>query len=502
METLNFNIVIIGGGTAGVAAAYALSKCAEKYKVALIEKEQCIGGTAVNALVYDWIQGINPPYLMDICKVMGKQGTCKIRRVPQDRLVPFEKEEDIKYTWLARKFYHDVQEGYNVSSDDGHIFFDPVALSRKYVGDLKDRITIFTNCTLLHSISDNTISESKKKVQSVIVRTGEKEFALTADFFIDSSADGVLCRSVNNAMGTDYYVGLDRYAQYEEDLLLRDNQNFDTQRLQALIEPSMFFAVYKKGTCNSVQNGAKGEGVCKDGYPFPFVGCNNLLICNPMKGLGIDGQTAFASLEKMEQLKIDLIKRIPAYWYEMNNCSTWAANYELPNPVKSALIPGVRETYRIACEYMLSQKDLTINVFDAMETGKGSDFIAVGSHGIDLHNNVGIVGNVSDFNDNKLQPYGIPYGCILPKKLSNVWIACRAFGASHLAFSSARINKVMAQIGWAAGNAARLCLDMSLPSTSLNAEQIITLQGKDFTSFRKTLAIAHCAISNDTKVGK
>ena len=46
-------------------------------------------------------------------------------------------------------------------------------------------------------------------------------------------------------------------------------------------------------------------------------------------------------------------------------------------------------------------------------------------------------------------------------------IACRAYGASHIALAARRLNKDMAQLGWAAGFAVRECMEGNLDDVRL-----------------------------------
>lgn len=95
-----------------------------------------LGGTAVNGLVYDWIQGINPPYFEKLCYELGREKCCMIYKRSEKNgalvLEPCENEEDLKYTWLGRRFYKDAA-GAEVLNDEGHIFFEPWKLAEKVI---------------------------------------------------------------------------------------------------------------------------------------------------------------------------------------------------------------------------------------------------------------------------------------------------------------------------------------------------------------------------------
>jgi hypothetical protein len=124
---------------------------------------------------------------------------------------------------------------------------------------------------------------------------------------------------------------------------------------------------------------------------------------------------------------------------------------------------------------MLKQQDLAQKITG----GDLKCYIAFSTYEIDFH----VYGSISRqevraFNQNELQPSGIPYGCLIPKTLNNVLIACRAFGASHIALAARRVNKDMAQLGWAAGHATRIALETDL--TDVRKVDIGKLQGKGY----------------------
>lgn len=483
---MEYNVVIIGGGTAGVAAAYALAQLNGDYKIALVEKQEILGGTAVNGLVYDWIQGINPPYFEKICYELGKKDWCKIyKRSDKNSALVLEScvsTEDLKYTWLGRRFYEDAAEG-NFSNDEGHIFFEPWKLAEKYESDLISCGKI----DILKGFSFCSANSMDGNVKEIVVKKGQEVRHIIADFFIDCSADGVLCRYVNGEEGKDYYIGLDRRETYDEDVLIENDPSYDTYKMEALIAPSLFFEIVPESEgkdsslINTDREAADKEGVSAEGYAFKYVGSTSIRTCNPMGGLGISGE-AVLQYDDTEALRKAFIERVPAYW-ELVKDKSWAKGWA---PRRYAKMPGIRETYRIECEKMLTLSDLEQNVFERIKAGEGEDIIAVGSHPVDSHGTIGCSGNaLNEFNDKRLKPYGISYYSLVPKKLNNVWIACRAFGASHLALSSARINKVMAQLGWAAGNAARYCLEKQKATNKLELDDILCLRTEEYTAFDK-----------------
>lgn len=452
METIKVNVCIIGAGTAGIAAAYALTK---KYgnnkdnKVILVEKQSTLGGTATNAWVQTWIEGINPPYLEDL---MSRYTYSK---------------ETIKASTLPKKY----------NANFGFISkLDAAAMSKWYYEDLSTDINIYNGYNFLKV---ETISEGN--IQSVIIENiySHEKILIHADFFIDSSADGVLCR----AAGAYYYVGEDPYCRFQEDLMPKNNK-YDNRSLN---EPSLFYKISSNECSNECCNDScclnmvstvyedENKNIIKPDYIGPY-GYINELFCNPMTGLGYTGAEYVDYMEqentysKEEEPYKVCEKRFLEHWkfvkltlrqiFNKNkdeNEYYWGYIVKQRNwnyTGKYAPMLGVRESFRIKCEYMLRQSDLLKKI----NHEKLEDFVACGSHEVDLHQYGTIkFEDVKKFND-KIVPSGIPLRCMIPTGLKNTLIACRAYGASHIALSARRVNKDMAQLGWAAGHATVLCL--------------------------------------------
>jgi hypothetical protein len=117
----------------------------------------------------------------------------------------------------------------------------------------------------------------------------------------------------------------------------------------------------------------------------------------------------------------------------------------------------VREARRMIGEYVMSQKDI--------QTDRTKpDAIGMGSYNSDSHNVQRIV-NADGFVENEgdmqvpVQPYEIPYRVMLPQRAqaANLLVPV-AFSASHVAYSTLRMEPQYMIIGQAAGVAAALAL--------------------------------------------
>ena len=112
---------------------------------------------------------------------------------------------------------------------------------------------------------------------------------------------------------------------------------------------------------------------------------------------------------------------------------------------------GIRESYRIKCDKMLTQEDC--GKLASSSTIVNNHTIALSSWYADIHNDAGLQGSVTNSWLNE-----IPYESLIPSAFKNVLVASRCFGCSHIAQASFRLTKTMMSLGYAAGNALSQCV--------------------------------------------
>ena len=84
------------------------------------------------------------------------------------------------------------------------------------------------------------------------------------------------------------------------------------------------------------------------------------------------------------------------------------------------------------------------------------DEIVRGEWGIDVHTPDGIHRGIEICLE---KSYGIPYRCITPVDIDNLYVTGRAISATHRALSSSRINATCIGTGEAAGSAAKFAIE-------------------------------------------
>lgn len=116
---------------------------------------------------------------------------------------------------------------------------------------------------------------------------------------------------------------------------------------------------------------------------------------------------------------------------------------------------GIRETRHVVGDYVLTEEDVV----------SGRDFddtIARGGAPIDIHNPDkphGNFGSPDTVHRDVHASYGIPYRCITPKTMDNLFVVGRAISATHMAVGSTRYNAICMALGQAAGSASALVME-------------------------------------------
>jgi len=121
---------------------------------------------------------------------------------------------------------------------------------------------------------------------------------------------------------------------------------------------------------------------------------------------------------------------------------------------ETAMQPGIRESRRIVGDYTLTDQDVI----------SGQDFadeIARCGWGIDIHVPDRIHGETPMPHFCLTKSFGIPYRCILPQGIRNLYIAGRPISATHEAFAASRINGTCIALGEAIGVAAGMFMKTS-----------------------------------------
>ena len=168
MQTLSYDVVVVGGGSAGVASAIAASRCG--CKTLLIERNAYLGGQATNAWVSAFCGFFTKGELPTQCvKGIGDEVLQRLK----------DYGEDINYV-------------INPSTKNASIRFHPEILKLVLDDLILESAMDVRLCTTLIDVNVNN-----QKIESIIVMDDDDKYLVKAKVFIDTTGDANLLNSAH-----------------------------------------------------------------------------------------------------------------------------------------------------------------------------------------------------------------------------------------------------------------------------------------------------------------
>ncbi len=174
---------------------------------------------------------------------------------------------------------------------------------------------------------------------------------------------------------------------------------------------------------------------------------------------------AMDTIKDNERIRFELLSIVTGVWDYIKNSGKYpsAANWAMD---WVGMVPGKRESRRIEGDHILTQQDLmglNGDFEDAVAIGGwGLDEHPPGGFD-DIEK--------PPFVSTKLpEVYNIPLRSLYSKDVDNLMMAGRNASCSHVAFTSTRVMATCAVMGQAAGTAAALCVDKGLSPRELASD--------------------------------
>lgn len=457
--TKSAEVVIVGSGPAGIAAACAAAD--NGANVTLIEAHPFPGGELVSGLPVDgclnaqgqWLVGGPALALFEGCKRRGG--------------------------YIGPLFDWRLNWGVCVG---------PVAMRLAIVEELaRRRIRLM----LGNIVQGATVQDQRIMKIDLVQRQGHVQ--ISGDVFVDASGDGALAVLA----GADYELA--KAADLQPVSLTFRMGNVDVPMLMTFIRdnPDEFMLaespVIKKSRAECAQAlydaglpfvplSAKGqllgEGIasgavapCTAVFMWPTSLARRELGLNMTRLAGVDATDNVAWNSALPELARQVEKGVGFLRDKMPGF----ADAVLADTAYSV---GVRETRRISCEAELSDDDVR-------EARHRDDGIARGAHHIDIH---GAGTNQTRIPVRGGGSYDIPFGCLVPRGLRNLLVAGRCISSTRPANGSSRVMGTCLAIGQAAGTAASM----------LGVEQNVSARQLDVSILRERLrsqgAVLDCTL--------
>lgn len=407
---LHTDVLVLGSGPAGFAAAYAAAK--NGAKVILVEQCGDVGGISTAGLMSHWTGTCGSPLYHEILKRSA------------DRNEGARKGVITKY-------------------------IDPEKLKTLYLEMLSEvGVQLMLYTFAMDAICDGN------KVQGATVVNKSGKINILAKVTIDASGDGDIAARA----GAQFNLGRESDHKMQPATLMFKVGGVDYDKAVFL---GSFEATYE------TDNGEL-QALAKQHIPYPAghiltyrTTLPGVVTCNMTNAVDINGTYAEdltrATLTCRKQME-DIIKYLRTVVPGYENCFI----------ISSASLIGVRETRHFKGKYTLTEQDiLEAKVFDDYVV-KDAYF------NFDVHNITGSgldkTGVQKHFNQET--GYTIPYGCLLPESIENLLLCGRNISGTHMAHSNFRAMPICVGTGEAAGTAAAIAVLENRNLTDISPEQI------------------------------
>ncbi|HEY0825266.1 MAG TPA: FAD-dependent oxidoreductase [Ramlibacter sp.] len=402
----DYEVVVLGGGPAGMAAAVAAARAGRK--TLLVERYGFLGGMGTAAGVTNFC-GLHANVHGEIRQVVHGVADDLLRRI--DRLGGLNQPHALFGKTVAQAY---DTAAYKIAADD-------LLLSAGVE-------------ILFHALAAGVVMDGPRRVQALLVETKSGRFAVTAQAFIDASGDGDLAAWA----GAPYELGDGAGNMLYPSTMFRLN-GINPERAGKAWEviPKLMLEAEAAGRYKFPRKTPIVRPQ-KSGIEWRV----NLTQLANREGNAMNGTDA-RDLSDAEVLGRRQIAEVAGFLREV-------PGFESSYIVDIAPQVGIRETRRVRGLAQLTEADV-------LECASFDDTIGVNGWPLELH----LKGDV-EFRWPKIpESRGfnhLPYRMTVPQGLDNVWIAGRCASMSHEAQSAARVTGACFVMGQAAGSAADLAL--------------------------------------------
>lgn len=446
MNTVNkeFDIVVVGAGPGGLAAALAAAR--NGAKVLLVEKSGYLGGNMTIGL--------------PLLGFLDKDGRKVIAGIA-DEFMKDMRSYKTAYGYAASE--HRYCPMHNSVTLYDHELFKIIALKKVLAAGVE---------LLLHCEVESVNVDNKTLKTITLIGKGYR-ITVEAKIFIDGTGDG----DVAYLTGASYEKGQRDTGVIQPPTLMFTVAGVDMEKTIDYLEknPDQLLA----SSTIQVDNGYSPEYFRRD-PTYVLVGMRKLIselraqgkmpidreniICinsllpgevhlNCTRHLGTDGSDVF-SLTRAEvegYLQIEkFVETLQQYIPGFEECYI------------TQIYPtmGIRESRRFSGITVLTEKEL-------VEGTIGKDTIGIGSYCVDIH-----MGDGSGTIFTKIPPYGLPYGITVSDEIEGLMFAGRCASMDAVAMSSARVMPICMAIGEGAGVGAALAIKHGISPKDVDVQEV------------------------------
>lgn len=416
-QTVQADLVVVGGGMAGVCAAVAAARLGRR--VVLINNRPVLGGNA-SSEVRVWVVGAT---------AHGNQRWAR-------------------ETGVIGEMY--VENQYR-NPEGNPVYWDDVVLDTVRA---EPNIDLFLNTDVRDVEAEGP--DDARRIASVTGWTMGSEILTTfrAPYFLDCTGDGL----VGHLAGARYRLGKEARDEFGESLAPPEPR-------REFLGSTLLF--YTKDLGRPVKYVAPDSAIDITKTPIPAT----RIIRSGDSGAAywwIEWGGQLDIVDDNERIRDELRGVVLGVWDYIKNSGKFDAETLTLEWIGN--LPGKREYRRLVGDHTLTQDDvLGQAVFE--------DGVAFGGWSIDLHPPEGMYaegsGAVQRFADGVFE---IPFRSLYSVNVENMLMAGRDFSATHVAFGAARVMATCGAMGEAVGTAAALCLELGVTPRELATSHITRLR--------------------------
>ena len=455
-ERRYYDVVVAGGGPAGIGAAISAARCG--LKTLLVEDNGCMGGISTAGALPFYLGAMTGSISFPMMLKKGLSYS-QLNR-PREAVGGIFKEmmERIK----------DAQGGVGpcvIAQTDKYPGLDRLGCHDEFTFDIEigkrvlDEMALEAGVEILYYTRAIDVKMNGKHVDGVYISNKSGISYVPCGVLIDCTGDADMVY----AAGFETYKGDRETGEMTHASLVCHIEGIDMSKIEVYLNEGG--DPWFKGFCEKAQTENPDKEFPNRLIAFPMVQEGVMMINGGMSAYGYDGTSG------EDRTKLTLWGRQRARLVAEELFRKYIPGGENSKLRLTAYYPGVRETRRIVGETILTA-EMILN--DECK----DDVIALAGRHFDLSREQ----KNKMFKDVPGQPLGekelphgatgIPYGTMIPKDSENIFVAGRCIAADGQALGPARIMSTCMAVGEAAGVAASMMLEQNVKSMDVDVQEL------------------------------